>query len=216
MPHTANLHQPAPTLVLGSSSPYRRELLARLGLSFVVHSPDVDEAPQPHERPARLAERLALSKAMAVVQHLQGLHQDPIVIGSDQVADLNGQCLGKPGNHERAAEQLRTMSGQTVLFHTAVAVSRPLTGHIGTHLSTVKVVFRTLDGPTIETYLRREQPYDCAGSAKVEGLGITLLSRVQSDDPTSLIGLPLIALTQLLREAGLDPLSSESPTETHP
>ena len=216
MPHTANLHQPAPTLVLGSSSPYRRELLARLGLSFVVHSPDVDEAPQPHERPARLAERLALSKAMAVVQHLQGLHQDPIVIGSDQVADLNGQCLGKPGNHERAAEQLRTMSGQTVLFHTAVAVSRPLTGHIGTHLSTVKVVFRTLDGPTIETYLRREQPYDCAGSAKVEGLGITLLSSVQSDDPTSLIGLPLIALTQLLREAGLVPLSSESPTETHP
>ena len=216
MPHTANLHQPAPTLVLGSSSPYRRELLARLGLSFVVHSPDVDEAPQPHERPARLAERLALSKAMAVVQHLQGLHQDPIVIGSDQVADLNGQCLGKPGNHERAAEQLRTMSGQTVLFHTAVAVSRPLTGHIGTHLSTVKVVFRTLDGPTIETYLRREQPYDCAGSAKVEGLGITLLSSVQSDDPTSLIGLPLIALTQLLREAGLYLLSSEGPTETHP
>ena len=216
MPHTANLHQPAPTLVLGSSSPYRRELLARLGLSFVVHSPDVDEAPQPHELPARLAERLALSKAMAVVQHLQGLHQDPIVIGSDQVADLNGQCLGKPGNHERAAEQLRTMSGQTVLFHTAVAVSRPSTGHIGTHLSTVKVVFRVLDEPTIQTYLRREQPYDCAGSAKVEGLGITLLSSVQSDDPTSLIGLPLIALTQLLREAGLDPLSSESPTETHP
>jgi len=216
MPHTAKLPQPAPTLVLGSSSPYRRELLARLGLPFEVHSPDVDEAPQAHERPARLAERLALSKATAVVQNLQGLHQDPIVIGSDQVADLNGQCLGKPGNHERAVEQLRAMSGQTVLFHTAVTVSRPSTGHIGTHLSTVKVVFRTLDESTIETYLRREQPYDCAGSSKVEGLGIALLSSVQSDDPTSLIGLPLIALTQLLREAGLDPLTPERLTETHP
>jgi septum formation protein len=202
--------------VLGSSSPYRRELLARLGLPFEVHSPNVDETPKAHERPAQLAERLALSKARAVAQSLSETHPDPIVIGSDQVADLHGQCLGKPGTHARAIEQLRAMSGQTVLFQTAVAVFRPATGHVGTHLSTVKVVFRPLDDTTIEAYLRREQPYDCAGSAKVEGLGIALLSSVQSDDPTSLIGLPLIALTQLLRQAGLDPLNSVNPLAPHP
>ncbi len=186
-------------VVLGSTSPYRRELLQRLQLPFDVVSPQVNETPQPHEAPAALAQRLALDKARAVAAQ----RPDALVIGSDQVADLNGEPLGKPGNHERAVAQLRRMSGQTVLFQTAVAVVCAATGFERCELAVVRVVFRTLDDATIERYLRTEQPYDCAGSAKSEGLGIALLDHIDNDDPTALIGLPLIRTARLLRDAGL-------------
>ena len=186
-------------LVLGSTSRYRRELLQRFGLPFDVVGPHVDETPQPNGAPAALAQRLALAKALA------GAAQRPeaIVIGSDQVADLHGQPLGKPGTHERAVAQLRQMSGQTVLFQTAVAVVCAATGLAACELAVVRVVFRDLTDAEIERYLRAEQPYDCAGSAKSEGLGITLLDHIDNDDPTALIGLPLIRTARLLRLAGL-------------
>ncbi|WP_101103359.1 Maf family nucleotide pyrophosphatase [Macromonas bipunctata] len=186
-------------LVLGSTSRYRRELLQRLGLPFDVVGPHVDETPQPNEAPAALAQRLALAKAQAVAAQ----RPDAIVIGSDQVADLHGQPLGKPGTHERAVAQLRQMSGQTVLFQTAVAVVCAATGLAACELAVVRVVFRELTDAEIERYLRAEQPYDCAGSAKSEGLGITLLDHIDNDDPTALIGLPLIRTARLLRLAGL-------------
>lgn len=186
-------------LVLGSTSRYRRELLQRLGLPFDVVGPHVDETPQPNEAPAALAQRLALAKAQAVAAQ----RPDAIVIGSDQVADLHGQPLGKPGTHERAVAQLRQMSGQTVLFQTAVAVVCAATGLAACELAVVRVVFRDLTDAEIERYLRAEQPYDCAGSAKSEGLGITLLDHIDNDDPTALIGLPLIRTARLLRQAGL-------------
>lgn len=190
-------------LVLGSTSRYRRELLERLALPFAVVSPQVDETPQPGERPAALAQRLALAKAHEVAAR----HPDAIVIGSDQVADLDGTPIGKPGNHERAVAQLRAMRGRSVVFQTAVAVVRQATGFAALRLVPVTVRFRTLSDGEIETYLKREQPYDCAGSAKSETLGIALLDAIESDDPTALIGLPLIATCALLREAGLDPLA---------
>ncbi len=197
-----------PRLVLGSSSPYRRELLSRLLLPFATCSPDVDESPLPGEAPRALAERLAQAKALRVaeLQQIAG-HSDVVVIGSDQVADLNGQCLGKPGDHAGASAQLRAMSGQTVYFHTALTVMRTGTRQSATEVHSVAVTFRALTDATIAKYLALEQPYDCAGSAKVESLGIALLSRVQSDDPTTLIGLPLMAVTRLLRLMGLDPLA---------
>lgn len=180
-------------LVLGSTSRYRRELLQRFGLPFDVVGPHVDETPQPNEAPAALAQRLALAKAQAVAAQ----RPEAIVIGSDQVADLHGQPLGKPGTHERAVAQLRQMSGQTVLFQTAVAVVCAATGLAACELAVVRVVFRDLTDAEIERYLRTEQPYDCAGSAKSEGLGITLLDHIDNDDPTALIGLPLIRTTRL-------------------
>jgi septum formation protein len=186
-------------LVLGSTSRYRRELLERLRQPFEVLAPEVDETPLAGEAPAALAQRLALAKARAVAAQRPGA----IVIGSDQVADLDGEPLGKPGNHERAVAQLRRMSGQTVLFQTALAVVCLETGFEASELAVVKVVFRQLDDATIERYLRAEQPYDCAGSAKSEGLGIALLERIDNDDPTALIGLPLIHTARLLRQAGL-------------
>jgi septum formation protein len=186
-------------LVLGSTSRYRRELLQRLGLPFDVASPEVDETPLAGETPAALATRLALAKARAVAQR----HPEAVVIGSDQVADLNGEPLGKPGTHERAVAQLRRMSGQTVVFQTALAVRCEATGFESVDLAAVRVVFRTLGDAEIERYLRAEEPYDCAGSAKSEGLGIALLERIDSDDPTALVGLPLIRTCRLLREAGL-------------
>ena len=186
-------------LVLASTSRYRRELLARLALPFETAAPDVDETPRADEAPRELALRLALEKAQAVAAR----KPQAIVIGSDQVADLHGQPLGKPGTHERAAAQLARMSGQTVLFHTAVAVVQASQGFAQSSLATVTVRFRTLDAATIERYLLAEQPYDCAGSAKSEGLGIALLQAIESDDPTALIGLPLIRTAQLLRAAGL-------------
>ncbi|PRD64335.1 septum formation inhibitor Maf [Malikia granosa] len=193
------MSQGARALVLGSTSRYRRELLERLRQPFEVLAPEVDETPLPGEAPAALAQRLALAKARAVAAQRPGA----IVIGSDQVADLNGEPLGKPGNHERAVAQLRRMSGQTVLFQTALAVVCQETGFEASELALVKVVFRQLDDATIERYLRAEEPYDCAGSAKSEGLGIALLERIDNDDPTALIGLPLIHTARLLRQAGL-------------
>jgi len=193
-----------PRLILASTSRYRRELLARLRLGFDVQAPQVDETPRSGELPAALAERLASAKAEAVA----GQHRDAVTIGSDQVAELAGQPLGKPGDHERATVQLRSMRGQRVVFHTAVAVVRPAVGYRQVVRVPVVVQFRSLSDDEIERYLRAEQPYDCAGSAKAEGLGIALLEAIESDDPTALIGLPLIATARLLREAGLDPLGS--------
>lgn len=191
-----------PTLILGSTSRYRRKLLERLRLPFEVHSPDIDETPRPGERPAALAQRLALAKAHAVSKSFP----DAVVIGSDQVADLDGEPIGKPGTHGRAVAQLRAMRGRSVVFQTAVAVVRASTGYVGSALAPVTVRFRQLSDAEIEHYLRVEQPYDCAGSAKVETLGIALLEAVESDDPTALVGLPLIRTSRLLREAGIDPL----------
>ncbi len=186
-------------LILGSTSAYRRELLSRLHVPFSVESPHVDETPLPGEHPAALARRLALAKAQAVAQRFP----DCVVIGSDQVADLDGQALGKPGNHERAVAQLRQMRGKTVVFQTAVAVVCQQSGFCQQALAPVKVTFRALDDDEIETYLRAEQPYDCAGSAKSEGLGIALLQSIENDDPTALVGLPLIRTSQMLRAAGI-------------
>jgi septum formation protein len=186
-------------LILGSTSRYRHELLSRLGLPFQVAAPDVDETPRAGETPRTLALRLARAKAHAVAQ----MHPQALVLGSDQVADLNGTPLGKPGNHEKALAQLRQMSGHQVVFHTAIALVCHATGLEKTDVVQVNVQFRVLQEAEIERYLRAEQPYDCAGSAKSEGMGISLLEAIQSDDPTALIGLPLIRTCALLRSAGV-------------
>jgi septum formation protein len=196
------LTNPAPAIVLGSTSRYRKELLQRLQLPFSVLSPEVDESPMKNEAPATLALRLAVAKARAVAR----VRADAVVIGSDQVADLDGLAIGKPGTHEKATAQLRLLSGREAVFQTAVAVVRADTGYERALLAPVRVRFRQLSDEEIELYLRLEQPYDCAGSAKCETLGIALLESIESDDPTALIGLPLIRTCQLLREAGLDPL----------
>lgn len=186
-------------VVLGSTSRYRRELMERLRVPFTVAAPLVDETPLPGEAPKALALRLALAKAQAVA----ALHPEAVVIGSDQVADLAGQPLGKPGEHERAVAQLRQMRGQTVVFQTALAVVCLATGFEQVDLAEVRVVFRDLSDEEIEAYLQAEKPYDCAGSAKSEGLGIALLESIDNDDPTALIGLPLIRTARLLRQAGV-------------
>ena len=193
-------------LILGSTSRYRRELLERLNIAFQVAAPDVDETPLPQEAPRVLAERLALAKAKAVAAQFP----QAVVIGSDQVADLNGQSLGKPGTHDKAVAQLRLMRGQTVVFQTAVAVVCRESGFEQHSLAAVRVKFRHLTDHEIENYLRIEQPYDCAGSAKSEGLGIALLDSIDSDDPTALIGLPLIRTCQMLRAAGIELLSKKA------
>ena len=192
----------SPTLILASTSRYRRELLQRLRLPFEVQAPQVDETPLSGESAAVLAQRLALAKAHAVAV----LRPEAIVIGSDQVADLDGEPIGKPGTHERAVAQLRLMRGRRVTFQTAVAVVRADAGYAQVLLAPVTVTFRMLSDAEIEHYLRAEAPYDCAGSAKCETLGIALLDAIDSDDPTALIGLPLIRTCRLLRAAGLDPL----------
>ncbi len=186
-------------VVLGSSSVYRRELLSRLRIPFTVHSPDVDETPLDGESPMRLAQRLALAKAHAVAQKFP----ESAVIGSDQVADLDGLSLGKPGNFDRATAQLRQMSGQTVVFQTAVAVVCHATGFVAQDVAAVRVIFRDLTDDEITAYLLAETPYDCAGSAKSEGLGIALLASIDNDDPTALVGLPLIRTCNMLRAAGV-------------
>lgn len=186
-------------VVLGSTSRYRRELLSRLGLAFDVAAPEVDETPLLGETPEALARRLALAKARAVAQRMP----DAVVIGSDQVADLQGQPLGKPGTHENAVAQLTRMSGQEVVFQTAVAVVCLDSGFEQMDLAPVRVRFRRLGADEIEAYLRAEQPYDCAGSAKSEGLGIALLDAIDNDDPTALVGLPLIRTCRMLRAAGV-------------
>ena len=198
------MHSPLPSpppraLVLGSTSRYRSELLQRLRIPFEVAAPDVDETPLPGESPRDLALRLSLAKARAVAARFP----QAVVIGSDQVADLHGEPLGKPGNHANAVAQLRRMRGHTVVFQTALSVVCLETGFAQSALAPVQVLFRDLSNAEIEAYLQAEQPYDCAGSAKSEGLGISLLERIDSDDPTALIGLPLIRTCQLLRAAGV-------------
>ena len=190
-------------MILGSTSRYRSELLQRLRISFTVAAPDVDETPRAGEAPAALAMRLALAKARAVASTSPAA----VVIGADQVADLAGLPLGKPGNHARARAQLRQMRGQTVVFQTAIAVVCIETGFEQSSLAAVQVKFRELSDDEIENYLQVEQPYDCAGSAKSEGLGIALLASIESDDPTALIGLPLIRTCTLLRAAGVSLLA---------
>jgi|SRR5690606_8515823 len=187
-----------PRLVLASTSPYRRELLARLGLPFEAIAPGVEEDAAPGEPPARLAARLAASKAAAVA----AAQPDGCwVLGSDQVADLDGQPLGKPGHREAAIAQLHAMSGRRVRFHTAIALQAS-DGTLLESLDTTTVVLRTLREPEIERYVDAERPFDCAGSFKVEGLGISLFEAVDNRDPTALVGLPLIATAALLRQAG--------------
>lgn len=194
---------PKPSLILASTSRYRRELLQRLHLPFDVVSPEVDESALTGETPGALAARLALAKAQAVAARFP----EAVVIGSDQVADLDGEALGKPGTHERAVEQLRRMRGRSVTFHTAVAVVRQAAGHARLEQVPVRVQFRQLSDAEIQHYLLVERPYDCAGSAKCETLGIALLEAIHSDDPTALVGLPLIRTSHMLRAAGLDPLA---------
>ncbi len=191
-----------PPLILASTSRYRRELLQRLHLPFEVAAPDTDETPLPGEAPAALALRLALAKARAVARH----RPDAVVIGSDQVCDLDGQPLGKPGTHERAVAQLRALAGREAVFQTAVAVVHAAAGFERVELAAVSVGFLPLTDARIEFYLRTEQPYDCAGSAKCETAGIALLRHIHSDDPTALVGLPLIRTCALLRAAGIEPL----------
>lgn len=187
------------SVILGSTSVYRRELLSRLRIPFDVQAPEVDETPISGESPLQLAQRLALAKAHAVAQKFP----DSVVIGSDQVADLDGLSLGKPGNFERATLQLRQMRGKTVVFQTAVAVVCHATGFVAQDCAAVNVVFRDLTDDEITAYLLAETPYDCAGSAKSEGLGIALLASIDNDDPTALVGLPLIRTCNMLRAAGV-------------
>lgn len=188
-------------LILASSSRYRREMLSRLGLPFEAISPDVDETPLPGETPAQLSLRLSLLKAQAVCTR----HPGAVVIGSDQVATFDGKPIGKPGSFERAREQLQMLSGRTVEFHSALCV------HNGQRHELDDVVtqcqFRTLSEAEIDAYLHREQPFDTAGSAKAEGLGIALMQAMHSNDPTAIIGLPLIALSRMLRSFGIDPIT---------
>lgn len=187
-----------PALILGSSSPYRRDLLARLRIPFEVATPDIDETPLPGERADATALRLARLKAEAIATR----HPGALVIGSDQVCTLDDLQIGKPGTHDKALAQLQLMRGKTVTFHSALCLLDSRTGVAQLADVQTLVTFRNLSDAELDAYLRIETPYDCAGSAKAEGLGIALLSRVESDDPTALIGLPLVALTGMLRQAG--------------
>ena len=187
-------------LVLASGSPYRRQLLERLGLDFETWSPEVDETPAPGELPRDTALRLAVAKAEAGSRKFARAW----VIGSDQVADLDGRPIGKPGNRENARRQLRQVSGHSVLFHTALCVSHARLQRRHERLVTTEVAFRRLTDAEIDRYLEREPAFDCAGSAKSEGLGVSLLARLGGEDPTALVGLPLIALCAILRAEGFE------------
>lgn len=187
-------------LVLASTSAHRRTLLERLTIPFAVARPDTDETPLPGETPAATAERLAAEKARAVARDWP----DALIIGSDQVAHMGNEVFGKPGTEARAVEQLQRMSGQTVIFHTALALLNTRSGHIQVEGVPTSVRFRTLGDDEIRRYVAKERPLDCAGSAKSEGLGIALLDALSGDDPTALIGLPLIALCRMLRAEGVD------------
>jgi len=186
-------------LILASTSPYRRELLARLGLPFQVANPQTDESALPGESPEQMALRLSEAKARAVAANFP----NALIIGSDQVATVDGKIYGKPGDHPRAVEQLRALSGKTVNFFTGICLYNARTGHVETRGVPTLVSFRELSNQEIENYLRREPAYNCAGSAKSEGLGIALLRSMQGDDPNALVGLPLIALCDLLRQQGV-------------
>jgi septum formation protein len=195
----AAMRTQARQLVLASTSRYRKALLERLGLAFEVCAPRVDEEALLNETPAETALRLSVLKAQAV----EAQFRDALIIGSDQVAAIGHERFGKPGDHESAVRQLRRLSGKAIDFHTAVAVLDARSKKLDSRVVACRVYFRTLDEQRIEDYLRREQPYDCSASAKAEGLGIALIARIQTDDPSSLIGLPLIALTEMLERAGL-------------
>ncbi|MFD2190154.1 Maf family protein [Pistricoccus aurantiacus] len=190
------------SLVLASSSPWRRQLLERLQLPFIWQSPDIDETPRPRETPQALVRRLALSKA----SHLAEQYPQHLLIGSDQVASFNEEILGKPGTPERAMATLERFSGQRVRFVTGVALLDTHSGRHWVHHEDYHVVFRQLSRHEIENYVSREQPLTSSGSFRMEGLGIALFERLEGDDPNTLVGLPLIRLCQMLREAGLDPL----------
>jgi septum formation protein len=190
-------------LVLASTSPYRRELLSRLGVPFEVAVPDVDETPLPDESPDDTAQRLSVLKARAVAEKFP----DALIIGSDQVALLEGRQLGKPGTHEKAVEQLKSMRGKTLEFHTALTLFNAATGHAQTANVPVRLVMRDYSDSQIEAYLRKDQPYNCCGSARSESLGIALIARYETEDPNALIGLPLIKLTEMLTNEGLDVLT---------
>jgi MAF protein len=189
-------------LILGSSSPYRAELLAKLGLPFDTISPDIDEQALPDEKPAQLVQRLSEQKALAIASN----YPDALIIGSDQVAVLDGTILGKPGNHQNAVKQLHAASGKTVLFLTGLALLNSKTGEMQSLVEPFEVCFKQLSEQQIEFYLQQEQPYQCAGSFKSEGFGISLFSKLNGDDPNSLIGLPLIRLIEQLHNQGVDVL----------
>jgi septum formation protein len=195
-------------LVLASTSRYRSMLLDRLGYPFTVVAPDVNETAQRGESPARTACRLAEAKARTVAAR----HAGALVIGSDQVADAGGVAISKPGDHAGAVAQLRALSGRTIVFHTAVALVDAASARCNTRLVDVRSTFRTLTAAAIEHYLRRERPYDCAGAVRSEALGIALFERIESDDPTALIGLPLIAVVDLLQAEGIDVLGDDAPS----
>lgn len=188
-----------PTIVLASTSPFRRELLARLGLAFETANPRTDEAPLPDETPQSMALRLSEAKARAIQRDFR----DALIIGSDQVAIHDQQVFGKPGTHRRAVQQLQALRGKTVNFFTGICLLNSATGTSQLRAVPTLVTFRDLTDDEIERYLQREQPYNCAGAAKSEGLGIALLSRIEGDDPNALIGLPLIALCDMLRAEGV-------------
>jgi septum formation protein len=193
-----------PPLVLASTSRYRRELLERLRIPFTVESPGVDETTLAGEAPAATALRLAEAKATAVATRRPA----GLVIGSDQVADCDGVAISKPGDHANAVRQLTALSGRSIVFHTAVALVDAASGRAQRALVDVTSTFRTLSASDIERYLARERPYDCAGAVRSEGLGIALFERIVSDDPTALIGLPLIAVARMLRAEGVDVLAA--------
>ena len=186
-------------LILASTSPFRRELLSRLGIPFAVANPQTDESAQPGEQPEALALRLSEAKARAVAHD----YPDALIIGSDQVATVDGKVFGKPGNHERAVEQLKQLSGKTVNFFTGLCLFNARTGNAEVRGIPTLVTFRDLSNQEIENYLRREPAYNCAGSAKSEGLGIALMSSMRGDDPNALVGLPLIALCDMLHHQGM-------------
>ena len=185
-------------LILASTSPFRRELLQRLGIDFSTAAPDIDESAHPGEKPSELVRRLSEAKARAIGASRQGL-----IIGSDQVATTGDDILGKPGSHEKAVEQLQYLSGKSVCFYTGLCLLNTETDTARVEVVPYTVLFRQLDDSQIENYLRADEPYNCAGSFKSEGLGITLFERMQGDDPSALIGLPLIQLTTMLRDAGI-------------
>ena len=190
-------------LILGSSSTYRKSLLERLTVDFKCYSPDIDEAPKPGEHPQDMVERLAITKAKKVAAQFP----HSLIIGSDQTAVLNGAVIGKPMTEEKAIEQLTACSGRTVTFLTSLCLLNAENGNFQCRVIPFHVSFRELTAEQIRGYIKKEQPLNCAGSFKVEGLGITLFEKLEGEDPTSLIGLPLIALTEMLRNEGIEPLS---------
>ena len=194
-------------ILLASGSIYRRQLLARLGLRFDWASPEIDESHKPNETPHDLVTRLAIQKAQALAE----LHPNTLIIGSDQVAILNHQAIGKPLTHERAVDQLRAASGKEIIFKTGLCLLNTGSGNFQTSVESFSVQFRILSNAQIHHYLHTEQPYDCAGSFKCEGLGVALFSKMAGDDPSSLIGLPLIRLVEMLNKEGVDPLLEAMP-----